>query len=148
MTGALVLITNAAATLFMVGLIWLIQIVHYPLMGTLSAEAMPSYARAHQRRITFIVGPAMLIEAISSIALIFVHPVGVSWPALVAGLLLVVFIFYRTATLHVPQHQRLAHCYDPKVCQDLIRTNWWRTVAWTSRGAIVLFLLGETTALQ
>ena len=58
----------------------------------------------------------------------------------VAGFLLVVFIFYRTGFVQVPQHRQLANEYDRDVCRDLITSNWWRTIAWTTRSAIVLYL--------
>ena len=146
MVGGLVLLLNTAATLFMVGLIWFVQVVHYPLMATLPTAAYPQYATAHQRLTTLVVGPAMLLEAVSSLLLIFVHPVGTSRPLAVVGFLLVVFIFFRTAMLHVPQHRRIAECFDSETCLDLVRTNWWRTIAWTGRGGIVLFLLGQHRA--
>ena len=148
MDGGVVLLVNAAATLFMGGLIWFVQIVHYPLMSTLPASVFPQYGIRHQRLTTLIVGPAMLVEAVSSLLLIFFHPFGTNRSVAVLGFLLVVFIFFRTGTVHVPQHRRIVDCFDPGVCRELVRTNWWRTIAWTGRGAIVLFLLGESLALS
>ena len=36
--GKLILLSNVAATLYMVGLIWCIQIVHYPLFAQVGKE--------------------------------------------------------------------------------------------------------------
>ena len=140
MVGWAVLTTNIAATLYMTGLIWFVQIVHYPLMRSVPPSSFPAYSVAHQRRTTWVVGPAMLIEAVTSILLIRFHPPGVQSIIAVAGFLLVVFIFYRTGFVQVPQHRQLANEYDRDVCRDLITSNWWRTIAWTTRSAIVLYL--------
>ena len=141
MVGWAILTANVAATLYMTGLIWFVQIVHYPLMATVPPSSFPAYSVAHQRRTTWVVGPAMLIEAVTSVLLIRLHPPGVQSTVAVAGFLLIVFIFYRTGLIQVPQHRRLATEYDPDLCRALVTSNWWRTIAWTMRSALVLYLL-------
>ena len=58
------LLVHVAATWFMVGLIWFIQLVHYPLFHGVGTEQWGTYAAAHTRRTTWVVGPAMALEAI------------------------------------------------------------------------------------
>ena len=41
-----VLLAHAAATLFMVGLIWFVQVVHYPLFARVGPDAFVPYAAA------------------------------------------------------------------------------------------------------
>ena len=64
-----ILIANVVSTLFMVGLIWMVQIVHYPLFDDVGQENYLSYQQRHQTNITYIVGPVMLIELATAIAL-------------------------------------------------------------------------------
>jgi hypothetical protein len=59
---ALVLLAHAAATLFMVGLIWFVQVVHYPLFSRVGSDAFVPYAAAHGVLTTWVVGPPMLLE--------------------------------------------------------------------------------------
>jgi len=73
--ATLIPLVHAGATWFMTGLIWFVQIVHYPLMGAVQADAFPAYEVAHQRRTTWVVGPVMLIEA-SCAVLLFWLPHG------------------------------------------------------------------------
>ena len=47
-----ILTANVGSTLFMTGLIWFVQIVHYPLMGMVPKSEFQKYALAHQRRTT------------------------------------------------------------------------------------------------
>jgi hypothetical protein len=143
MLGWIVLLLNVAATLFMVGVIWFVQIVHYPLMARLPVEKAVGYAMEHQRRTGWVVGPVMLLEALTGFTLLAVHPVGLNFMISIVAFLLVVFIFYRTGMIHVPQHRILGQRYDLETCQALVRSNWQRTIAWTVRGGLVLFMLTE-----
>lgn len=141
MVGWAILTANIAATLYMTGLIWFVQIVHYPLMATISPASFTAYSIAHQRLTTWVVGPAMLIEAVTSALLVPWHPPGVHPTIAIAGFVLIIFIFCRTGFVQVPQHRRLATEYDRDTCRELVISNWWRTIAWTMRSAIVLYLL-------
>ena len=141
MVGWAILAANVAATLYMTGVIWFVQIVHYPLMATVPPASFTTYAIAHQRLTTWVVGPAMLVEAITSVLLVRWQPSGVQPTIAISGLLLIIFIFYRTGFVQVPQHRRLATEYNQEICRKLVISNWWRTIAWTMRSAIVLYLL-------
>lgn len=68
-TAALVLATHLAATAAMVGLIWFVQIVHYPLFALVGTAEFPRYEAAHTRSTSFVVGPAMAVEGISALAI-------------------------------------------------------------------------------
>ena len=138
----LILMAHAGATWFMVGLIWFVQIVHYPLMGSVSADAFPAFQKAHQRRTTWIVGPAMLIEASSAFMLLWSPTNELSGtPLHWIGLGLLALIWASTFAVQVPLHARLVLGFDRLVWQRLVATNWLRTCAWSARGIIVLFLL-------
>ena len=54
----------------MVGLIWLIQIVHYPLFNIVGKNEFQAYHSGHCVLITPLVGTVMIIELISSILLV------------------------------------------------------------------------------
>jgi hypothetical protein len=43
-----ILFVHLAATLFMVGVIWLMQVVHYPLFARIGQEGFALYSRAHE----------------------------------------------------------------------------------------------------
>ncbi|MDP9439422.1 MAG: hypothetical protein M3P49_11875, partial [Actinomycetota bacterium] len=66
----LVLLVHVGATLFMVGLIWFVQIVHYPLFASVGRGGFAEYSRAHSRLTGLVVGPPMLIEAGTAVALV------------------------------------------------------------------------------
>lgn len=135
------LVLNAAATFFMTGLIWLVQIVHYPLFAQVGNAGFIDYERQHAFRISFIVAPVMLLELVTAITLLAVRPRYIpAWAAMV-GLLLVVLLWLSTLLLQSPRHVRLAMGFDAAVLSSLIATNWIRTVGWTLRSALVAWML-------
>ena len=55
----LVFVVHLVATCWMAGLIWLVQVVHYPLFAHVGAEAFPAFHALHVRWIS-PVGPIRL----------------------------------------------------------------------------------------
>lgn len=133
-------LVHAAATWFLTGLIWVIQVVHYPLSSRVGAAGYRDYQLAHQSLISFIVGPVMLFEATSAILLLFTR----RDPATVIGAALLAVIWLSTAFLQIPLHNALATGFDPEVHARLVQTNWIRTAAWTARGIFALYILRAT----
>jgi hypothetical protein len=136
-----VLITHAVATLFMVGLIWFVQVVHYPLFRQVGGDLFPAYARLHAKRTSWVVGPPMLLEMTTALLLLWLRPPGVPLWMLWAGLLLLVVIWLSTWLLQVPQHAILAEGFNAQAQRRLVRTNWIRTMGWSLRGALAVWVL-------
>ena len=135
------LIVHAAATWFMVGLIWVMQAVHYPLFAAVGDDAFQDYERGHTKPIgALLVVPAML-EIITAAAIVFARPEGVSSAlALLAGALLA-SIWLLTALVQAPQHGRLSAGFDPSTHRSLVQGNWVRTIAWSGRGILAAVML-------
>jgi hypothetical protein len=137
----LLLLTHAFATLFMTGLIWVIQIVHYPLMARVGADVFIAYEQEHMNRITLVVGPAMLVELVTAALLLLWTPPGLPrWMAL-AGVAMVLVLWLSTALVQGPMHVRLARGYDAELIGRLVATNWLRTIVWTARGVLSLGMI-------
>ena len=135
------LLIHAAATLFMTGLIWFVQVVHYPLMAKVGADGFTDYESHHQRLTTWVVGPAMLVEMMcaSWLAVAPVQAVPV-WLACL-GLALLAVIWISTAMLQVPRHKDLELGFDINAHRRLVNSNWIRTVAWTLRSILALWMI-------
>lgn len=125
----------------MVGLIWIIQVVHYPLFNGVGAEGFTAYQQRHQSQITLIVAPVMLAELISAILLLMYPPPSVRKSWILAGIGLVVLIWLSTAFIQVPCHERLVTRFDADTHRWLVQSNWVRTIAWTARGMLVLGIM-------
>jgi len=145
MAPTVILIANVLATGFMTGLIWFVQVVHYPLFAAVGNAEFAAYSRSHQALTTLVVGPAMLVEAATAALLILARPAGVpQWMAW-AGVALVAVIWASTALLQVPAHGRLSAGFNAETGAFLVTTNWIRTIAWSLRallaGAMLLVAL-------
>ena len=136
-----VLLTNVVATLFLVGLIWMVQVVHYPLFDDVGDQNYVRYQQRHQSSITYVVGPVMLIELITALMMIWYRPEGVGNWLVYCGIGLVVLIWLSTAFIQVPCHEKLVKGFDPAAYRWLVDSNWIRTVAWTLRGGVVVWML-------
>lgn len=139
-TSISVLICNFASTWAMVGLIWLIQIVHYPLFAAVGDEQFKAYAEAHQRLITYVVLPLMFCELGTSIWLWSARPNGISSAPILLGIILVFSIWASTFFVQVPLHAKLSSGFDDQIHARLVTSNWIRTIAWTLRGLLVMWM--------
>jgi hypothetical protein len=144
--GKLVLLAQSISTLFMAGVIWFVQVVHYPLLARVGSEGFTEYEAAHIRRTTWIVGPPMLLEALTAGLLVWRPPVGVSPVLCGIGVCLLFFIWASTAFIHVPRHTTLGSSFDADAHRSLVRSNWIRTVAWSIRSFVVVFMIGKNIA--
>lgn len=143
MNPNLLLLLNAAVTWTLVGLIWTVQVVHYPLFDRVKRDGFQRFERDHSRRIGWIVGPLMAVEAMAALALAVSLPPGTPRAGAISALLLVVVIWLSTALVQVPQHRILGRSFDARAHRRLMHTNWIRTGAWTVRGGIAFWMLAE-----
>lgn len=142
---SLVLLVHAAATLYMTGLIWFVQVVHYPLMARVGVDGYSGYQRFHQTLTGLVVGPPMLAESVTALLLVAYPPPRIGMPGIILGLLLVTGLWLSTWLLQVPQHNLLALGFDPVAHHRLVATNWLRTFLWTSRAILVLWMLKSSS---
>jgi hypothetical protein len=136
----LVLMIHLGATVFMTGVIWFVQVVHYPLFSVLGRSEFPRYAKRHAAQTTWIVAPLMLVELATALFLFWIRPADVSTATLAIGLSLLAVIWISTALVQVPCHDRLQRGFEETVHRRLVRTNWVRTVAWSLRGLLVVWV--------
>ncbi|NGP88402.1 hypothetical protein [Fodinibius halophilus] len=135
----LLLLINISSSLFMTGLIWFVQIVHYPSFLDINAQDLPLYHKNHIKRTGYVVIPPMLIELITSIWLVIAFKT--LWDFNIAGLVLVVLIWISTFILQAPMHQRLQELAEPRLIKKLVYTNWIRTFLWSFKSLVGLYIL-------
>ena len=131
-------VVQAFCTVYMCGVIWMVQLVHYPLLNRVGEINFPAYAKRHAQRTTLVVGPPMLMEAATSVISLYQPLPGVPKRLWLGGILLVIVVWWCTAMLSVPQHRILQKGFNEKSYRLLVGTNWIRTVAWSLRSIIIL----------
>ena len=146
MTRALqpvVVVTHLVATWFMVGLIWTIHVVHYPLFAEVGASTYVEFQAAHVDRIGPLLAVPWAIEGVAAAVILFAAVttqnrsflVPAVLGAVAMGVVLVVSGFWSA-----PAHGELADGFDPDVHARLMRADLVRTLAWTIRGACAVWM--------
>lgn len=136
------LILYFATCMFMTGLIWFVQVVHYPLFVFQNEQSFSTYEASHIRRTGFLVVPAMILELLSAGVLLWEEG---------ANELIGSFLWINTALLgltwaftffvQVPQHSRLQQEFSLALVKKLVFWNWSRTMLWSARSLILLYLI-------
>ncbi len=133
------MLAHFAVTCALVGLIWTIQIVQYPLFDRVGRDVFPVWHAAYTAAITRVVAPLMLVELAGALWLLGV--VDHREPLFLASLAPLALVWIATAFVQVPLHGRLARGLDPACHRRLVRSNWLRTLAWTARAGLLYTLL-------
>lgn len=129
------LLAQQAVSFALFGLIWTIQLVHYPSFRFVEPSKFIAFEKFHSAKITLVVGPLMLIELVVSAGLVYLLGDFFS----IINLVIVGVIWLSTLLLSIPRHNKLLIGKDDEVIESLILTNWPRTVLWSLKSAILLF---------
>lgn len=135
----LALIANIFCSFALFGLIWCVQLVHYPFFLRSDKTNFIDHIGFHKYRISIIVIPLMIIELATSGILSFQSQQLADWNLF--GFIVVILIWLITFFVQVPLHDRLSDGYDESVVQKLIKTNWIRTILWSAKSFSSLMIL-------
>ncbi len=129
---------NVGTTAAMFGIIWIVQLVQYPLFAGLNSRDFHSWHRFHSNRITYIVAPLMIGDLIASGALAWFY-LNI-WSLVLLGL--TIGVWFATFTISVPIHAALEKATNSSEIERLIRrlvsTNWIRTALYCLKLVILL----------
>ncbi len=137
-----VLLGQLVATVFMTGVIWYVQLVHYPLMSGWPHDDFPQWEAAHREQTGLVVVPAMLAEGLAAVLILAHRPAGVPMWLAAGGAIGLLAIWGSTFAIQVPLHDQLATGWDAAAHARLLETNWLRTVLWSLRVLVALGMLG------
>ena len=138
----LLILLNLLLSAFLTGLIWFVQIVHYPIFRRVGRDEFIRFQEAHQYTTGLVVGFPMVAEFVLSLALTAHRlPDKGAWLGYGAGLCVLV-VWGVTFLVSVPIHSQLVgRGFDAELIGRLVGTNWLRTVAWTVRTGLLACLL-------
>ena len=130
-----IFILQIVFTALMTGVIWVIQLVHYPSFHYVNMVVYPKFQKFHMKRISFIVMPFMIMEMLTAFLLVSLNQSVVY----VLNLLALILIWLSTAFLSVPCHSKLEKAYSYEQVDRLVRTNWPRTILWSLRLTLLAY---------
>tara|TARA_B100000579_G_scaffold280307_1_gene232038 strand:+ start:166 stop:570 length:405 start_codon:yes stop_codon:yes gene_type:complete len=126
----------------MVGLIWLIQLVHYPLFIYVGSKDFSLFHKKHKIFITPVVAIVMIAELMTSGIIFLQFQSKIPNWILIIGLILLGIIWVSTLLIQIPLHNKLNSKFDENLIIMLVKTNWIRTICWSIRGVLSLITLG------
>ena len=130
-------LTHLVFTSTMVGIIWVIQLVHYPSFYFIRKDIFVSFQKFHTNKIAIVVVPVMLVELITGILLIYMETnIDI---VLTISIFILIAIWVLTAIYFYKAHQKLMSGYNEEIINQLIKLNWIRTILWTFR--LILFFI-------
>lgn len=125
---------NLALSGITVGLIWVIQLVHYPSFLFIDPIEFSSFHGHHTYYMGVIAAPLMLAELGLGSYLAFKSK------KYIYPLVIIIIIWISTFCVQVPLHNQLEDSMDQEVIQQLIQTNWIRTGLWSLKLVILFFI--------
>lgn len=137
----MLVIGHLASTLVLVGIIWTVQVVHYPLMRLVGEDRFVAYEAAHSPRMAAVVMIPWTVQGVTTAGLIVMRPEGVPLTLVLAAAVAAAVPVIVTVAASVPAHAALGSGFDEKVHRRLVRTNWLRTAAWTAHVPIAIAIL-------
>ena len=142
-----VVIAHCLSTFFMVGLIWTIHTVHYPLFAYVGDSTYVQFQAEHVERIGKLLLLPWLTEGVTLMALLALALMGsrkdLRVPALLNGFAMA-FVLIISGFWSAPAHGELADGFDASVHSRLMTANLIRTLAWTVCGLCALLILAKT----
>jgi hypothetical protein len=140
MSQELIFLINTFASFFMTGLIWIVQLVHYPSFHYVGTDNFKAFQLHHVNSIDKIVIPVMVAELATSFGLAWTDGF-LSLNAV--GFYIVMLIWISTGLFSVPAHSKLESSKDDHAIRKLVSTNWVRTILWSLKSALNLYLLSQ-----
>jgi hypothetical protein len=135
------LLLHFFVTSALTGLIWTIQIVHYPLFAQVGVDRFIAYEQSHSFRISTIVGPLMGVEFLSSLWILWKRPFGMSPILAIGAFVVLLFVHLTTIVFSVPAHNVLGRGFDDGALHKLVLSNWIRTIGWSARAGLAGYMV-------
>jgi len=118
-----------AVSLALAVVLWSVQLVIYPAFTFIDPNHFERWHYRYTGAITWIVAPLMLAQfsGVAGRLILLGRPNVIWWVELSCTLI----AWTVTFLVSVPLHNRLQRERNEATMNSLVRTNWWRTAAWT-----------------
>ena len=118
-------------TSIMVGVIWVIQLVHYPSFHFIKLNMYTVFQKFHMEKISIIVIPVMVAELVTAFLLLYYEESRNT--LLIISVIILIFIWGITVVFFSGVHNKLMVGYNEIIVNHLVVMNWVRTLLWTMR---------------
>jgi len=124
---------------YLVSLVFMTQFITYPTFLHIDKDKFSEYHRKYVNNISFIVAPVMLIELLTLSLIAYFS----SEFLIIKSLILLLVIWLTTFFIMIPSHNRISKSFNIKEIKSLINYNWIRTILWSFKLLVIIFLFYE-----
>ena len=124
---------------YLVSLVLMTQFITYPTFLNIDKDKFSDYHRKYVNNISFIVAPVMLIELLTLSLIAYFS----SEFLIIKSLFLLLVIWLTTFFIMIPSHNRISKSFNIKEIKSLINYNWIRTILWSFKLLVIIFLYYE-----
>ena len=124
---------------YLVSLVFMTQFITYPTFLDIDKDKFSEYHRKYVNNISFIVAPVMLIELLTLSLIAYFS----SEFLIIKSLILLLVIWLTTFFIMIPSHNRISKSFNKKEIISLINYNWVRTILWSFKLLLIIFLYFE-----
>ena len=134
-------VVHALAVWFLVGLIWTVHHVHYPLFALVGPTEYSEFQADHVDRIGAVLAVPWLVEGIATLGLLVVARRRRDVVAVLVGAAAAGGVLLISGLASAPAHAELADGFDVAAHDRLMTWNLVRASLWTLKGATAALLL-------
>ncbi len=124
---------------YLVSLVFMTQFITYPTFLDIDKDKFLEYHQKYVNKISFIVAPVMLIELLTLSLIAYFS----SEFLIIKSLILLLVIWLTTFFIMIPSHNRISKSFNKKEIISLINYNWVRTILWSFKLLLIIFLYFE-----
>jgi len=124
---------------YLVSLVFMTQFITYPTFLHIDKDKFSEYHRKYVNNISFIVAPVMIIELLTLSLIAYFS----SEFLIIKSLFLLLVIWLTTLFIMIPSHNRISKSFNIKEIKSLINYNWIRTILWSFKLLVIIFLYYE-----
>ena len=124
---------------YLVSLVFMTQFITYPTFLHIDKDKFSEYHRKYVNNISFIVAPVMLIELLTLLLIAYFSKDFL----IIKSLILLLVIWLTTFFIMIPSHNKISKSFNIKEIKSLINYNWIRTILWSFKLLVIIFLYYE-----
>jgi len=138
------LLINLLSTILIAGILWFVQLVHYPLFNEIPAKNFINYGYYHSRKVSGIIKPLFIVDFTTLILLLILLGSNLSTNLMIVNVTIFIITIVLTQIIFIPIHQKLSKSPNSQTISQLIRLNWIRTLIWSLKVVFMLIIIYET----
>ena len=124
---------------YLVSLVFMTQFITYPTFLHIDKDKFSEYHRKYVNNISFIVAPVMLIELLTLFLIAYFSKDFL----IIKSLIILLVIWLTTFFIMIPSHNKISKAFNEKEINRLINYNWVRTILWSFKLLVIIFLYYE-----